>query len=37
MRHIPFLPTDVLPGQQHMAINAAPELFLRRVLEFLAE
>ncbi len=26
---------DVMPGQQHAAINAAPELFLRLVLEFL--
>jgi pimeloyl-ACP methyl ester carboxylesterase len=27
----------VLPGQQHTAMNTAPELFLREVLAFLAE
>ncbi len=27
----------VMPGQQHVAINTAPDLFLREVLSFLAE
>lgn len=34
---LPHSRTVVLPGQQHMAMVAAPDLFAHEVLQFLAE
>jgi pimeloyl-ACP methyl ester carboxylesterase len=34
---IPNSRISVMPGQQHAAMNTAPEMFVREVLEFLAE
>ena len=36
-RTLPNNRVVVLPGQQHVAINTAPDLFLREVLQFLTE
>jgi pimeloyl-ACP methyl ester carboxylesterase len=34
---LPNSRTAVMPGQQHTAMNTAPEMFVREVLNFLAE
>jgi pimeloyl-ACP methyl ester carboxylesterase len=34
---LPDSQVHVMPGQQHAAINTAPELFTREVYEFLAQ
>jgi pimeloyl-ACP methyl ester carboxylesterase len=34
---LPESQVRIMPGQQHVAINAAPELFTREVVEFLAQ